>query len=110
MRGAVKARLHWLVRSSWFRAFEAIGAWLHRVEVVAHDRPRRHAASDRLESGALEGRGYTGGRRARRQVPIQWIGLECGRSCMLCCLQSRSDQYGGDALPPIALTHVEARE
>ena len=47
---------------------------LHRAiafEIVAHDRARRHAASNHLESGAREGRGIAGARSARRQHPHQ---------------------------------------
>src|SRR5262245_172307 len=79
-------------------------------QMVAHDRARRHSASDYPEPGARESRCVPGGRRARCQLSIQRIGFQRRCSRAPCNLQSGRDQLRGHALPTMADTHIEARE
>jgi hypothetical protein len=86
------------------------GSSRDRLQVVAQDRARRHAASSDLEPGTRKGRGIAGRRRARRPVRIKWIRFERGGVRALCRFQRRCDQRRRDAPLATALAHVEAGE
>ena len=75
-----------------------------------HDRSRGRASSDDAETGAGEGRDVSGSRRARRNCGIDWIRFDGWRLRSGGGLHRGGNERGGDALPPIALAHVEARD
>src|SRR5262245_12230980 len=79
-----------------------------RLEVVAHDRARRYAASHRLESGAREGGHIASAGRARRQISIERIGFERGSFGPLCGFQRRRNQRRRHAPLAIARADIQA--
>jgi hypothetical protein len=81
-----------------------------RLEIVAHERARRHAASDRLETGARarrrSPRNDVG--RALRCVGIHRLGFQRRGPGALGGFHRRSDQRRHDAPSAVALAPIKA--
>src|SRR5262249_49404734 len=72
------------------------------LQIVAHDRTCRRAASDFLEASARERRGcYKDIRRTLRCARVDRISLERRNPRTLCGLHGRGDKLSHDPLPPI---------
>jgi hypothetical protein len=80
------------------------------LEIIAHNRARRHVSSHNLEPCPLERRNIPGVRCARRQLRIERIRFESRSTRPPCHLQRRRDQCGRNTLFAIPLANIKTRE